>query len=237
MHAPVSVIIPTLNEEKALPRLLTSIAKQSVLPAEVIIADAFSIDATRTIARKFGCIVVDGGLPGKARNKGAKKATQELLLFLDADVILPTTFIEKTTKEFLQKGLDAASCYVKPLSKDKRIQLGGEVVNSYFYMMQNISPRACGYCIFATKKIHTMLHGFDESILIGEDTEYIQRTKKIGTFNFLLSQKIPVSIRRFSEEGKFRTICKYIAIELYTMFVGKVRKPVFKYEFGNHTKF
>lgn len=236
MYLPVSIIIPTLNEEKSLPRLLTSITRQTFLPKEVIVADAASSDQTAEIARSFGCSVVEGGLPAKGRNEGAKKATQELLLFLDADVVLPASFLEKTVKEFLTRKLDTASCFIKPISKEKQVLLGGKLVNSYWTIMKDISPRACGFCIFSKKKMFNKINGFDESILIGEDADYLQRSRKIGKFGFLLSQKIPVSIRRFSEEGKFKTLCKYVAIEIYQMFVGKVRKPLFNYEFGNHSE-
>jgi len=59
-----SVIIPSLNEEKYLGRLLDSIQQQHLKPAEIIIADAHSKDRTREIARKYGCKIVDGeGIP------------------------------------------------------------------------------------------------------------------------------------------------------------------------------
>ncbi len=235
MYLPVSIVIPTLNEEKSLPRLLTSISRQTLLPKEVIVADAKSTDSTRKIAISFGCRITNGGSPAKGRNEGAKIATQELLLFLDADVILPTDFLEKTSQEFFREKLDIASCYAKPVTKEKRIQFEINFMNSYHYVMKNIHPRVCGFCIFVKKKVHEKIHGFDESIYIGEDADYVQRAQKLGSkFNFLLSQKIPISVRRFSEEGNLRTSIKYVVIELYTMFVGKVRKPVFSYQFGHH---
>src|SRR6266702_7918120 len=97
----VSIVIPTLNEEKYLPRLLMSIREQTVPPAEVIVADADSIDKTKQIAKSFGCIVTKGGYLPTGRNNGAKLATSELILFLDADVMLPADFLQKTVKEFV----------------------------------------------------------------------------------------------------------------------------------------
>ena len=38
------------------------------------------------MAKRYGCKVVKGGKPGRARNNGAKFANGELLLFLDADL-------------------------------------------------------------------------------------------------------------------------------------------------------
>ena len=96
----LSIIIPTLNEEDYLPLLLESIKKQNFAEGEVIVADARSQDKTVEIAKSYGCKVVPGGLPPKARNEGAKKARGELFLFLDADVVLPENSLEKFLKEF-----------------------------------------------------------------------------------------------------------------------------------------
>ena len=68
----LSIIIPTYNEEEYLPVLLESIKEQSFDDYEVIVADANSTDKTREIAKEYGCIVVDGGLPAVGRNNGAR---------------------------------------------------------------------------------------------------------------------------------------------------------------------
>ena len=47
MTLPLSIIIPTFNEEKYLPKLLKSLQKQTRKPAQVIVADAFSLDQVR----------------------------------------------------------------------------------------------------------------------------------------------------------------------------------------------
>ena len=75
----LSIIIPTLNEEKYLPKLLDSIVKQSYKDYEIIIADNNSKDKTRSIARSYGCRLTKGGMPAVARNNGAKIARGKLL--------------------------------------------------------------------------------------------------------------------------------------------------------------
>jgi glycosyltransferase involved in cell wall biosynthesis len=54
----LSVVIPTKNEERYLPAVLESIRRQSLQPDEVIVADAWSTDATRSIVAQFGGRVV-----------------------------------------------------------------------------------------------------------------------------------------------------------------------------------
>lgn len=110
MNQMLSIIIPTLNEEKHLGNLLQSIASQSCEgKIEIIVGDAGSTDKTKLIAKKFGCKITKGGLPAKGRNEGAKLATGNLLLFVDADMTLPSDFLTKSLREFNQRNLDVAT--------------------------------------------------------------------------------------------------------------------------------
>ena len=80
-HNPeISVVVPALNEEKPLSRLFECLERQTFRNFEVIVADAGSKDATRKIAGEHGAQVVEGGLPGVGRNRGASRASGEFLL-------------------------------------------------------------------------------------------------------------------------------------------------------------
>ena len=104
----LSIIIPTLNEEKYLGRLLRLIKKQSYQPKEIIVADGSSTDKTISIARSFGCRIIKGGTPAQGRTAGGKKAKGKILLFLDADVIFRgTNFLKRIMKLFLTKHIHA----------------------------------------------------------------------------------------------------------------------------------
>lgn len=235
MNLPVSIIIPTLNEEKYLPNLLRSIQKQTLSPSEIIVADNHSKDQTRQIARQFGCQVIDGGLPPRARNNGAKVATQPILLFLDADVVLSSNdFLEKTVKEMVDKKLAITSCFTIPLSKSNIDKLMLMFVNFQFNLTKRFYPQINGFCIFVRKKIHQKIDGFDENLLLGEDYDYVKRAKKFGKFDYLRCCKITVSIRRLSEEGRIKMALKYTAIVLYIFIFGKIKKNIFNYKFGGH---
>ena len=92
----ISIIIPALNEENYLPKLLKNIKKQELKDYEVIVADTNSKDGTRQTAKKFKCEIVKGGLPPEGRNNGAKKAKGTLLFFIDADSLLSKNFFNGT---------------------------------------------------------------------------------------------------------------------------------------------
>lgn len=234
MKLPISIIIPTFNEERYLKKLLASIQKQTMQPSEVIVSDAFSTDKTRAVAKAFGCKLVDGGLPAKGRNNGAKIASSELLLFLDADVVLPPSFLEETVTEMVQKKLDMASCFVHPISSLRIDKIIHNVVNYYFRITKEFHPHIPGFCIFVKKKTHDRIHGFDESIILAEDHDYVRRARKVCKFSYLSSYKIPVSVRRLSEEGRLKIALKYVAIELHLIFLGQIRRDIFRYKFGHH---
>lgn len=230
MELPISIIIPTFNEGKYLPRLLRSIQKQSIQPKEIIVADAFSTDATRYLAKKFGCKIIDGGLPAKARNTGAKAATQELLLFLDADVVLPKNFLEKTLTEMSNRNLDIASCFVKPISSYTIDAVLHELSNYYLQLTKQFHPHIPGCCIFVKKSLHMQIKGFDESLELAEDHDYLKRAKLGHKFGYLTSYKIPISVRRLTKEGRIKIVLKYIAIELHLVFLGKIDRNTFSYQ-------
>ncbi|OGE43253.1 hypothetical protein A3B45_00835 [Candidatus Daviesbacteria bacterium RIFCSPLOWO2_01_FULL_39_12] len=235
MRLPISIIIPTFNEEQYLPKLLKSIQRQTVSPYEIIVADNNSIDQTRQIARQFGCKVIDGGLPPPARNNGAKIATQPILLFLDADIILSTNdFLEKTIQEMTDKKLSITSCFMIPLSKSGIDKFIFMFINFFYNLTKRFFPKINGFCIFVRKEIHQKINGFDESLLLGEDYDYVKRAVKVGRFDYLRCCKIAVSIRRLSEEGRIKMALKYTAIVLYIFIFGKIKKNFFNYKFGGH---
>lgn len=236
MRLPISIVIPTFNEKYFLPKLLESIKKQTKKPEEIIVADAFSDDNTRKIAKKFGAKVVDGGLPAISRNNGARKASSSIILFLDSDVVLPKKFLEQTFEEIAGRYLDITSCFLSPRSNLKLDHFLHDFVNNYMKITQRFHPHIPGACIFVKKGLHEKIGGFDESILVAEDHDYVKRCKRFGKFAYLKSYKLPISVRRLTRDGRIRIALKYIAIELHLIFLGQIRKNIFKYTFGNYYK-
>lgn len=85
----ISVIIPTLNEAASLPQLLDVLGRETT-PAEVIVVDGGSEDATASIARRAGVrfIAATQGRGVQLRT-GAAASRGEVLLFLHADSRFP----------------------------------------------------------------------------------------------------------------------------------------------------
>lgn len=215
-----SIIIPTYNEEEYLPVLLDSIKKQSFTDYEIIVADADSSDRTREIAEDYGCIIVEGGLPGVGRNNGARVAKGEILLFLDSDLQLTDDYLRDVLYEFRMEHLGIAITQMLPLSEKIEDQILHTLANKFMIGAEKIKPHGAGcYGIIVKKSLHDECGGFDESLTFGEDTDYIERLAKKERFRVLRNPRIGVSTRRLEEEG-LETLIKQYGQSTFNDFKG-----------------
>jgi len=224
----LSIIIPTKNEEKYLPKLLDSIKAQNFKNLEVIVADADSTDKTRKIAKNYCCKIVNGGYPGTGRNQGAKYSKGQNLLFIDSDIVLPKHFLKDSIKELNERGLDVAGTLQSPIStgnkfKDLIYTFFYEIANKWMKITQNTKKPSMQVCMFAKKEIHEKIRGFDETLIFGEDSDYARRARKIGKFGILESKKVMISPRRFEKEG-LRLMLKNFYFIAGMLFGHKFRK-------------
>ncbi|MBI9102256.1 MAG: glycosyltransferase [Spirochaetales bacterium] len=233
----VSIIIPALNEENELPGLLNSILSQDFDDYEIIVADAHSTDRTRDIAREAGCRVVDGGMPAAGRNAGARAARGDFLFFLDADVLLPPGFIKDVYEEMEERYIDLATCAIKPVSSYQLDRIIHKLINLTILINLRIDPKAFGFCIFVTRRLFNRIGGFDETIKVAEDNDFVKRGAEYRSLRYLNSTHILVSVRRFEKEGRFAYMGKGIRLNLYRAFKGEIRNEgIVEYEFDAFDK-
>ncbi len=231
----LSIIIPTLNEEKYLPLLLEEIKKQDFKDLEIIVADAGSEDKTLEIAKNFGCKIVPGGLPAKGRNEGAKEARGDTLLFLDGDnIYLPPNFLKDLLAEFEKRNLKVASFPIFPKGNwfDK-IAYG--LYNSWTWLSQKFLPHATN-SVLVKKEIHEKVGGFDEEMTIAEDHFYARQAAKIGKFGFIKTKPVLTSCRRFEKDGRFITYSKYLIAALQMLLFGKIKSNFYRYRFNQYSQ-
>ncbi len=231
----ISIIIPTLNEEKYISKLLNSIKKQSYSDYEIIISDAGSTDKTLELVADFTKkIVVSEKIkhPSHQRNEGAKIAKGKYLLFLDADSVIPNNFILNSINEFKKRDLDCGGFYLKFDSKKIIYKFYNLTYNFFCSVFQYFKPLCVGAAIISSKECHDKVNGFDETILIGEDHDYANRIRKISKFRMIRSNYFYFSPRRWQKEGHILTIYKLIKMSLYIIFKGPIRKKIVDYKFG-----
>jgi len=233
----LSIVIPTLNEEKYLPKLLNDIRRQTFSDYEIIVSDACSEDNTTKVAEDFSCKVVVSSKerrhPSIQRNTGAKIAQGDILLFLDADTgIIGDDFLEKVVDEFNKRGLGSAGFYLLFESKKLFYSFYRCFYNFSVFCAQYFKPLAVGAGIIVRKKWHDQIGGFDETIFIGEDQVYCEKISKLGKFRILKSKKTFFSIRRFEKSGPWKMFANLIYSASYVVFFGPIKKKIIKYEFG-----
>lgn len=235
-----SIIIPTLNEEKFLPRLLSSLKKQKEKDFEIIVVDANSIDKTKDIVNQFqkhlpiNLFQVDKKNVSFQRNFGAKKACGDYLIFLDADCEVFPTFIKTLKKNIMkEKGLFFIP-YLLPERGDKKYLALFTLINLIIELTQNINkPFSAGGFMVIEKHFFKLLGGFDEQLFISEDHNLVYRAGQWGVkAKFLPKVKIKVSLRRLRKEGGLKLFYKYLIASTKYLFSGKVENKIFDYEMG-----
>jgi glycosyltransferase involved in cell wall biosynthesis len=235
-----SIIIPTLNEEKNLPILLSSLAKQQERDFEVIISDSNSTDKTKNIAGEFKHSVPSLFFVDKkaknvsaARNYGASLTKGRFLIFFDADVEISKDFLRKIKEDILIHHLDALTVW----NRTKSNKITGKIIlgllNLSMTVFQKIKPAANGPCMIIKKEFFDKAKGFDDEIVFGEDFDLIQKVHKLkAKFAVFETPVLYVSTRRFEKEGFFFSLYKSFKAILYQLFFGPIKKPIFNYEMG-----
>lgn len=228
----LSIVIPALNEAEHIATLLNALGQQTFLPDEIIVADAGSTDGTVEIAEQYGAKVVPGGLPAVGRNAGAAVAKGNIILFLDADVLPAPHFIEAICGEFIAHDLAVATCLIEAISDRRLDHLLHKASNLFLIAAQKVSPHAPGCVILVRRDIHYHIGGFDETLALAEDHDYVKRASKQGGFSVLRNVRMPVSVRRFDSDGTISILAKYLWVEAHIITGQPVRSIPFDYQFG-----
>jgi glycosyltransferase involved in cell wall biosynthesis len=167
----LAVIIPTLNEEYYIGELLDSLAKQNVMPKEVIVVDAESEDKTKEEVKKripqfpsLAFYTTPKETVAKQRNIGVSKGSASHVLFLDADMLLlQRDTLQKFWKKITAKKPDVAICYVMPLSDELKDKLLYGTGNVFATVMQPIKPMGTTMNLYVKRSVFNTIQGFDEN--------------------------------------------------------------------------
>ena len=234
----LSIVIPTLNEDKYLPKLLESIKVQTYKDYEIIVFDSSSDDKTVEIAESFGARVFCGSRkgPGNGRNEGAKHACGKYLLFLDADVILPKkVFLKNFMMEINANHLKLANCFHFLYPFDVKDIPANIIVNVYYKICSYRSPIVPGFFIFIERNLFNLIDGFDESLTVCEDVEFVRRANEYTGFK-MLDMYIYFSNRRLEHEGRLKMSLTYLYLAFGDFLPGFLKSIEINYQFGHYDK-
>jgi rSAM/selenodomain-associated transferase 2 len=210
MAMTISVIIPTLNEERTIIATLAHTADLGF--NELIVVDGGSLDQTRTLVESYrrrpqsrsqSPIRLVAAPPGRASqmNEGAKASRGEILLFLHADTQLPDdakTTIATTLADPRMVGGRFDVQFDRP-------SLWGAIISRMMNWRSRMSGLATGdQALFVRRSIFEQMGGFADMPLM-EDLEFSRRLNRAGMIAAPTTTVI-TSFRRWEQHGPLRTI-------------------------------
>ncbi len=191
----VSIIIPTLNEEKALDSTLRNL---SVLkPCQIIVADGGSVDKTLEVAQSYQALTISSP-PGRATqmNSAAHKAKGDILLFLHADSVLKETAYQKMLV-LLKDPEIAGGAFSLAIDSAKRSL---KIISYFATLRSRFLDLVYGdQGIFVRRVTFEKMAGYTD-LPICEDLDLFLRLKKHGKA-VILKESILTSPRRWLQEG------------------------------------
>lgn len=221
----LSIIVPTLNEEKYLPSLLTDLSHQIYRDFEVIIVDGRSDDATTTKAQHFAhrlprltIVSSDKRHVCYQRNLGAATAHAETLLFMDADNRLGPNFLLGLEYRRAQNKTDFFNVWVKSEDTDLTSQAIDTVINLYLELYKNSSLPFCVESMLgASHKQFQKLKGF-RLVTPAEGPQLLRRaTAQNMTFTVFKDPTYVYSMRRLKKLGTLGTLGRVAQAEIHRL--------------------
>ncbi len=222
-----SVIIPTLNEAKYLPRLLEDLSSQSYQDFEVIVVDGNSSDQTVAKAKTFANKLPFLKIPTSPkrhvctqRNLGAKHAKADWLIFMDADNRLPNYFIQGIKYRLETQDCDIAYTWITPEKNTPQYKIITSAINLYYdtEMTFSNSPAGIESMIIVKSNVFAQVGGFDPKINLGEGRHLAQSIEKIGGISIIFKDpQYTYSLRRLKRFGTLRTISAVAQSEILAL--------------------
>jgi rSAM/selenodomain-associated transferase 2 len=216
----ISVIIPTFNEESALPSTLDHTFRLGF--DEILVADGGSEDRTRDIVLQFALsqsraaitdcpVLAIRTQPGRAgqMNAAAELSRNDVLLFLHADTILPDQ-----ARHRIMETLSNQSCVGGRFDVrfDRPSKLG-RVISTMMNVRSRLSGIATGdQAIYVRREVFERMRGYSPIPLM-EDLDFTRRLKQQGRVA-AVRETVTTSYRRWAQHGPARTIVLMWTIRL-----------------------
>ncbi|MCX5724745.1 MAG: TIGR04283 family arsenosugar biosynthesis glycosyltransferase [Nitrospirae bacterium] len=206
----ISVIIPTLNEERT---VMATVAHTATLGfEELIVVDGGSSDQTPLLVESYRLSTQSSTLSpvrlvtaprGRASqmNEGAKASRGDVLLFLHADTQLPQDAKATIEATFSDQRIVGGRFDIR----FDRPSIWGSIISRMMNWRSRMSGIATGdQALFVRRPIFERMGGFANLPLM-EDIDFSRRLKRVGR-TAALTPTVTTSFRRWEQQGPLRTI-------------------------------
>ncbi|MEP0390676.1 MAG: glycosyltransferase [Erythrobacter sp.] len=221
----VTIVIPTFNEEAALPATIDGLRRLSPQPDEVLIADGGSKDATAKIAADAGFTVVNCPRKGRGAqiNQGIANAKGELICVLHADSVLPEDAVT-LIRETMADKKTALSSFFPKLVGERRTRWGStlhNIVKTWYaplltrpdLFFRGVRLLFGDHAMFFRRKDFLGFGGCDERVVIMEEAGLCINFAKLGRTR-VIRRWVVTSDRRITELGSLRANYIYLKVAL-----------------------
>lgn len=235
MPLKASVIIPAYNAEKTISECVSALNGQTSRPHEVIVVDDGSDDRTSDVSMKLGAkvIIQKNAGPATARNRGAREAKGDILLFTDADCVPDRGWVKNMLEPFKDRSVSGVQGVYRTRQKSIIARfVQAEIEARYKKMAQK--PQKEGIDFIGTysagyrRKVFREFGGFDKSFpkASGEDPELSFRMANRGHRLVLNKDAVvyhthPDSLIKYLSQKYWRA---YWRVLLYKKHPGKAVK-------------
>jgi len=212
----ISIIIPALNEEENLKKLLPALKENTREEIEIIVVDGGSSDQSLAICASHSVQTLTGKR-GRAvqMNFGASHAKGEVLYFVHADALPPKGYGEAIIQS-IKEGFPIGCFRLKFDSKSKLLK-----INAFFTRFDKSWTRGGDQTLYVTTPLFHQFNGYDESCIIMEEYDFMDRVRAHHSFK-IIPKNILISARKYKKNGYFKVqMANLIAMRMYLRGVPK----------------
>jgi len=220
-----SVVIPARNEEKVIGGCLDAIRAAAVPypgDVEVIVVLNRCTDSTESIARNAGAKLVrdDSKCLARIRNAGARAATGDILVTVDADSRMSPNMLAKIdaalgSGRFIGGGV--------PVIPERRSV--GILLSEFLLWLGLLGTGLAAGLFWCRRSDFDAVGGFNEKLLVGEDLDLAKRLRAHGRrqgkrFKLLWGTYILTSCRKFDRFGD------WFAVRMFLLRPGDIFRAI-----------
>ncbi len=219
----VSIIIPVLNEEKHIQRLLERLCVGgNGQIADLLVVDGGSKDRTVELATQAGACVLRAPKRGRSvqMNYGAAASTGELLYFVHADTLPPLSYMEDLQKA-IADGFPIGCFRLKLDTNHPLLQ-----INSFMTRFPFMWCRGGDQTLYVTREVFEELGGYRDDLIIMEEYDLIARAKQHYPFH-IIPKEVLASARKYRANSYFRVQLTHLVV--FNMFrLGFSQQKIFQ---------